>query len=670
MYRPSRILACAGALWILLVPLPAISATVPPPPLQDPTTSQPDTQEATRTIYLPIVSSAAAGDVKVAAIEVTQAVQTAEMTVPLVAGRPTVARVYLGAAGRTYTNLTVTLSGTRNGTPLAGSPLRTIGMTARASYSRLLRSDSANFLLPASWLSGDVTLTANVAFASGTDAHPGDNVRRMGVSFRSVAPLEITIVPVRYVHLPSGQTYAPPTSFAFLSGVQSMFPVPSLRVRVRSAITFRGDVTFDSGVARIEPWQQLLSLIMALKKSDGAPDRTVYIGVLPGAVIAEHKAYLAGIGSSARSVVGFDIGLILAHEMGHGLGRRHAPCGSPAGVDPSYPYSGASIGVVGYNTARNTIYDPASTTDLMSYCEEWVSDYTYVGMLNDQVAIAGNQAAIAANPVAAPALFVRATLDAQGAVTIAPVYSLDAPLSALPVSSRYQVNYVSAEGQVVSSYPVALVEAEEHGLTARVIDAMLPRPQVSISEVQILADGALVARRPVGTGAASPSVSLEAMTLQVESNSPAIVRRITANSIETLAVDAQGAMEFDTASLAGGPGVLEIVPADVVPGAGAAAISEPLILPDALPDIRINGLSAAPLGEGYVIDGYAYDPEDGTLEIEWAVGGVVTSHGPLLQIETLAGPLTVEAHARDSAGHQATSRLLVSPVAPPPEPPD
>ena len=39
----------------------------------------------------------------------------------------------------------------------------------------------------------------------------------------------------------------------------------------------------------------------------------------------------------------------IAHELGHGLRLRHAPCGTTSELDPSYPYPDGSIGAWGYD---------------------------------------------------------------------------------------------------------------------------------------------------------------------------------------------------------------------------------------------------------------------------------------------------------------------------------
>jgi hypothetical protein len=51
-------------------------------------------------------------------------------------------------------------------------------------------------------------------------------------------------------------------------------------------------------------------------------------------------------------------------------------------VDPSYPYPNARIGAFGFDLVTRQVIDNF-TRDVMSYCSpDWVSDYTYEGVLN------------------------------------------------------------------------------------------------------------------------------------------------------------------------------------------------------------------------------------------------------------------------------------------------
>lgn len=72
----------------------------------------------------------------------------------------------------------------------------------------------------------------------------------------------------------------------------------------------------------------------------------------------------------------------LAHELGHNLGIRHAPCGNPSGVETDFPYPGATLGRTGYDILDRRLVHPAENRDLMSYCgPRWISDHNYVRMM-------------------------------------------------------------------------------------------------------------------------------------------------------------------------------------------------------------------------------------------------------------------------------------------------
>lgn len=69
---------------------------------------------------------------------------------------------------------------------------------------------------------------------------------------------------------------------------------------------------------------------------------------------------------------------VMVHELGHTLGRRHAPCGDPAGVDRNFPTSDANTGVPGYNMFTGELMSPDTYTDVMAYCPySWIHPYTY-----------------------------------------------------------------------------------------------------------------------------------------------------------------------------------------------------------------------------------------------------------------------------------------------------
>jgi hypothetical protein len=77
----------------------------------------------------------------------------------------------------------------------------------------------------------------------------------------------------------------------------------------------------------------------------------------------------------------------MQHEMGHNLGRRHAPGCGAGNPDPGWPggsnYLGGLIGVWGLDVASLALKNPATQYDHMTYCSpEWVSDYGYKKILS------------------------------------------------------------------------------------------------------------------------------------------------------------------------------------------------------------------------------------------------------------------------------------------------
>ena len=75
------------------------------------------------------------------------------------------------------------------------------------------------------------------------------------------------------------------------------------------------------------------------------------------------------------------------HEIGHGYGFQHTPCGNTGASDPELSdlraVSSASIGEYGLNISNGTVFSPATTFDYMSYCfPQWMSLYQHNRLIN------------------------------------------------------------------------------------------------------------------------------------------------------------------------------------------------------------------------------------------------------------------------------------------------
>lgn len=240
--------------------------------------------------------------------------------------------------------------------------------------------------------------------------------------------LKIVLVPVRYGA--DGSNRLPDTSAQFVEGYKNLFyamyPVPQIDLSVRDP------VQWDQAVnANGYGWGELLGYVGEVRQQDATPADVYYYGIFaPAQTVTEYCASgcVAGLGNLAqpgdpysRAAIGLgmsDDGGATAwetavHEIGHTHGRQHSPCGGAQGTDPNYPYSGAKIGVWGYNLLTQQLYDPNAYTDVMGYCLPiWISDFTYLGILNRMKAV--NQANVFVPPELRDRVYDRAFIDPDG----------------------------------------------------------------------------------------------------------------------------------------------------------------------------------------------------------------------------------------------------------------
>lgn len=119
-------------------------------------------------MFLPFTAGSITRDLSAFNVEVTQGIQNSANQAPLVADKKTFARAYARqSSGPAAGGVEATLTGTRNGIPLPGSPLLpTNGALALAvgkNYDRQNVNDGWLFELPASWYAeGSIILRLNV----------------------------------------------------------------------------------------------------------------------------------------------------------------------------------------------------------------------------------------------------------------------------------------------------------------------------------------------------------------------------------------------------------------------------------------------------------------------------------------------------------------------------
>jgi hypothetical protein len=408
-------------------------------------------------------------DLAVDSVQITQAVQTAAGTVPLVKDRAGLVRVFLRASASNSLSPTVRvkLLDTASGAVLRtwDVPASASGVPAAAPAQSPLGS-SWNVSLAASDVQPGRHLVAEIDPAGTLSQDRTNDVVRYPASgsldVRTVPALAVTLVPVLHSGTTPNVTGATRTAQSWLGATLRMHPLPSADVQVGAAYSTSVSVTNDSA-----SWSSVLSELRTKRSVDGSSRS--YVGV----VATSYSSGIAGIGYVGLPVaVSWDKSsyqTTTAHELGHNFGRVHAPCGGVANPDPSWPtapaYSGALIGAWGWDPAGGSLVDPSVAHDLMSYCNNpWTSDYTYAGVLARLATGAFVATGLAAEPPVREQCLVVSGRIAGGLAEIDPAFVVRATPS-LPPPGPYALELLDAAGALIGSVPFApdLVEAEAPG---------------------------------------------------------------------------------------------------------------------------------------------------------------------------------------------------------------
>ena len=266
---------------------------------------------------------------------------------------------------------------------------------------------------------------------------------RMAVDVRRVPPFQLTLIPILSQTDPDSSVVESvaemaedPDGHELLHYVRTLLPVAELEVAAREP------VIVSTRFAR-----QILAQVGAMRLMEGGSGHWMGVGNARGWLGG--TAELDGWSSFSRPAAD-----IMAHELGHNLSLRHAPCGSPAGPDPWFPHSGGSIGAWGYDFERNALVSP-QTADVMGYCTppNWISDFFFNKALNQRLAEVGTTAAaMAAEADPVRTLLIWGGRDQDGVPYLDPAFVVDA-VPSLPVAGgEYTIEGATVDGTPVFSF--------------------------------------------------------------------------------------------------------------------------------------------------------------------------------------------------------------------------
>ncbi len=345
--------------------------------------------------------------VKTPVVYLNQAAQNQDGTVPLIAGRQAILRVF--ATSDDVNNLQPTAKAMfyRGGEMVHSVDLDAPpnGIPTEVDESRLTRSFNAmvpgEVLMPGTRLVVDLDTEGTLPLVSGSVTRVPE-AGTMPLNVIEVPPFNITIVPIHYAWdrnavsndgvLEVSRNLAETMPEDLLYATRTVLPVRELNLTLREPYYTWADTMPGSG-------DRLLEEVELLRHLEAAGTAEYYHGLLAWPRYSTWQSWgFWGIAADIPSFTALTLSHLgdgsvfgglastFAHELGHNLSLWHAPCGGAGGPDPDYPYPEASIGTWGYDFGMTgqsgTLVNPMESRDHMSYCgPEWVSDYYFAKSL-------------------------------------------------------------------------------------------------------------------------------------------------------------------------------------------------------------------------------------------------------------------------------------------------
>ena len=326
----------------------------------------------------------------VPAAYLTQSIQTPESAVRLVAGRDALLRVFvIGDSGPAFFEhkVVATISGEGETHQLE---MARAGDQLALDVDESDLSNSFNAVIPGEFVTPGATLVVEadpegvIPRAVGSqDRFPAEGESPLNVV--SVPDMKVTVVPVLEASQPDRSIFAWTNNISDDSPqvglLKYAFPFHRFHARSRGEYVTSLDLVTDGG-----QWGLVLEL-EALRLLDNAT------GYYYGAAASVNGRVRGRARRGGWASMGKAWDTELAHEVGHSLGLRHAPCGGASNTDPDFPHSDGGVGVWGFDFRDSTLISPISHKDIMGYCYDqgWLSDYYYENVIDYREQVEGKR---------------------------------------------------------------------------------------------------------------------------------------------------------------------------------------------------------------------------------------------------------------------------------------
>jgi hypothetical protein len=312
----------------------------------------------------------------------TQSVQTYTGAVPLVKDRDGYLRVFVTANQSNLTAPQVRVRFYQATTLVSTITIAPPGTSVPLSPNEGTLTSSWNAAVPRTLIQPGLSVLADVdpgndvAEADESDNQFPASGAPLSLDVRTTSTFSVRFVPVLQSANGRQGNVTNANKDSYLTAAMKIHPLASYDADLRAPYTTTAPAV-DANTT--STWTTILSQVDALRTADGSS--RYYFGV----VNPSYSSGIAGVGYvGGKTAIGWDrsgADWVAAHEWGHNWGRSHAPCGGASGPDANYPYPGGSTGIYGLDVATVTL-KPPTYTDIMGYCgNQWISDYTYKGVL-------------------------------------------------------------------------------------------------------------------------------------------------------------------------------------------------------------------------------------------------------------------------------------------------
>ena len=403
------------------------------------------------------------------AVYLTQAVQSLDFPVPLVAGEEALLRVFVTASANpdSVTLPTVLVRFYVDGMerhveeiiPATPHPIPAhvdegdLTASANAQVSGDLIRSGLELVIE---IDPDSTLDPSLGVARRIPAEG-----RLAVDVREMAVFDLTIIPFLWTPLPDSSLVdlveamsANPQDHGKLRMTADLLPVGKMRVTAHAPV----ETSSNSGY-------HVLSETGAIRAMEGGTGH--WMGMLHG---FSDVGGVAGLGG--RTSASVSSGSTIAHELGHNFSLRHAPCGGPRYIDSRFPDPSGRIGAWGYAVREGQLVS-YRTFDLMSYCfPEWISPYHFTKALEYRIWEGQAGSRMAAAPVRSLLLWGGA--DSTGTPYLEPVFVVEAPPSLPDRGGPWTLAGRSADGADLFSLPFDIPAIADAGEGAGGFAFVLP----------------------------------------------------------------------------------------------------------------------------------------------------------------------------------------------------